>query len=435
MSLVPRSLFGRNVLLLLALFAFNLVCSVWVLRECVQKPRVAQLADLVARQIRSLQDGLQVLSADQQAVLLLRLNAGGDVRAVPAVAASPLSEPPSQSPLTRLFLNTLVDRLPPSVSDVRWSSEDQGTLWVHTHLAGQAYWLIVPRIKPETYPATALGLMAISTVLSLIGAALIQRRIHLPLSRLVRAANQIANGEVAEPLSEQSPEEIATVARAFNHMRTSLAQIDAERAVLLAGISHDLRTPLAKMRLAIEMLSRDGDPTLIGSMLRSAAEMDAIVEQFLEFARGENIRDRHLVDSNRLVRECAAVYAACGQALHLDLQELPWISLHPQSIARALNNLIENALRYAGPDVLLQSRCQDGVVQLSVLDRGPGVPESQIARLKRPFTRGDNTRGIRGVGLGLAIVERIALHHGGGLTLLSREGGGLHARIDLPYVE
>jgi two-component system osmolarity sensor histidine kinase EnvZ len=215
-------------------------------------------------------------------------------------------------------------------------------------------------------------------------------------------------------------------------MSTSLAQMDAERAVMLAGVSHDLRTPLAKMRLAIEMLSGDGDATLINSMLRSAAEMDAIIDQFLDYARATTAERMHSADLNRLVRECAEQYAADGHALRLSLQELPDLPVRLQSMKRAVDNLIENAVRYGGSDLLVESKLLRETARLSVMDRGPGIPASEIDGLKRPFTRGSNSTGIAGSGLGLAIVERIVRAHGGCFALLPREGGGLEARIDLP---
>ena len=432
MRLVPPSLFGRNVLLLLVLFMFNFLCGTLVLREGVQKPHITQLTDLVARQIRSLQNGLRALPVDRQQAFLRGLNAGGGIHVASAETIVAPSQHVSSKVLTRLFMDTLVVRLPGGASDLRWSEQDQGTLWVRMPVAGEEYWLIVPRVQLETYPITTAELATLTALLSLAGAALIQRRINRPLARLVQAANRIARGESVPPISEQAPKEIATLARAFNQMSEGLAQMDAERTVMLAGVSHDLRTPLAKMRLAIEMLTADGEPTLIESLLRSATEMDAIIDQFLEFARDARVADRHCVDLNRLVRKCAESYRVYGHSVALDLHDLPSIPVHPRSITRALDNLIENALRYAGSPVLIQSRCQDRVVQLTVLDTGPGIPESELESLKKPFVRGDNCAGIGGAGLGLAIVERIARLHGGVLTLLPREGGGLHARIELP---
>jgi two-component system osmolarity sensor histidine kinase EnvZ len=334
--------------------------------------------------------------------------------------------------LTGLLEDALVERLPRGRSDLRWGRQGQTTLWVKMPLAGEEYWLVVPKVQLDTRPLTTVELTTLTALLSLAAAALIQRRINRPLVRLVQAANRIARGESVPHLSERAPEEIAALTRAFNQMSAGLAQIDAERTVMLAGVSHDLRTPLAKMRLAIEMLSRDGEPTLIDSMLRSAVEMDAIVDQFHEFARLASVDARNRIDLNRLVRDCAESYQAYGHGVQLDLQELPPVSAHPQSITRALTNLIGNALRYAGPPVLVQSRCVDGAIHVSVLDSGPGIDECEIESLKRPFTRGRRSTGISGAGLGLAIVERIARFHGGALALLRREGGGLHARIELP---
>ena len=432
MIFVPRSLFGRNVLLLLTLYTINLFCGLVALREWVQKPHIAELADLVARQIRSVEAGLRALPTDQQRSFLRGLNAGGDLRAVSATSTVAPSRSMPPNLLAGLLEDALVERLAGGVPDLRWTRDGQTTLWVRMPLASEEYWLIVPRVQIDTHPVTTIELTILTALLSLVAAALIQRRINRPLVRLVQAANRIARGESVPHLSERAPQEIATLTRAFNQMSQGLAQIDAERTVMLAGVSHDLRTPLAKMRLAIEMLSRDGDPTLIDSMLRSAAEMDAIVDQFLEFARLASVDDRDRVDLNRLVRECAESYQVYGHGVQLDLQELPPVSAHAQSITRALDNLIGNALRYAGPPVLVQSRCLDGVVHVSVLDNGPGIDECEVESLKRPFTRGSYSSGISGAGLGLAIVERIARFHGGALALLRREGGGLHARIELP---
>jgi two-component system osmolarity sensor histidine kinase EnvZ len=168
--------------------------------------------------------------------------------------------------------------------------------------------------------------------------------------------------------------------------------------------------------------------------LRSAAEMDAIIDQFLDYARAGSGEEMCYADLNELIRECAARHAASGHVLPLCLQDLPELPLRVSSIRRAVDNLIENALRYGGPEVLIDSRLLQETVRVSVLDRGPGISAEQIETLKKPFTRGSNSAGIAGSGLGLAIVERIVRAHGGYFTLLPRDGGGLEARIDLPRV-
>jgi two-component system osmolarity sensor histidine kinase EnvZ len=436
MRLAPRSLFGRNVLLLLGLFMLGLACGVIALRQWVQKPRITQLSQLVVSQIRLMQSGLEALPAERRATTRPWLNArSGGTLLVPLAAADPPSGLVQMSVIARQLVNELRTRLPSGASDVRWSPTQHGTLWVRLSIAGESFWFIESGLQPEgELPGAGLVLMALTALLSVAGAALIQRRINRPLSRLVQAANELAMGEPAPRVSEEAPEEIATVARAFNQMTASLAQMDADRTVVLAGVSHDLRTPLTKIRLAIEMLSKDGDEVLIGTMLRGAAEMDAIIDQFLDYARAGSGEEMCYADLNELIRECAARQAASGHVLPLCLQDLPELPLRVSSIRRAVDNLIENALRYGGPEVLIDSRLLQETVRVSVLDRGPGISAEQIETLKKPFTRGSNSAGIAGSGLGLAIVERIVRAHGGYFTLLPRDGGGLEARIDLPRV-
>jgi two-component system osmolarity sensor histidine kinase EnvZ len=336
-------------------------------------------------------------------------------------------------PLTRQLVNDLSMRLPGVVDEVRWNPQQRGTLWAKVSVAGVEYLFVERDVLPDAdYPLTGLGVLAMTGALSLAGAIAIQRRINRPLSRLVEAARLIARGETPPPLSEREPREIATVASAFNQMTSSLAQLDAERAIVLAGVSHDLRTPLAKMRLAIEMLNRNGDTSLIDSMLRSTQEMDQITEQFLHFARASGVEEMSCSDLNQIVRECAAIYEAAARAPILDLRELPSVRLHLPSIRRAIYNLIENAYRYGAGEVRLTSGCGNGTVFVSVLDRGPGIAQSEIEAVRKPFVRGASSAGTGGAGLGLAIVDRIIRLHGGRLELLARDGGGLEARIQLP---
>jgi two-component system osmolarity sensor histidine kinase EnvZ len=335
--------------------------------------------------------------------------------------------------MVRQFLDDLTWRLPHGTLDVRWSPTQHGTLWVRVPIAGESYWFIESGLKPEgEYPAAVLGFMALTALLSVAGAALIQRRINAPLSRLVTAAKDLARGEAVPPLSEDAPQEIATVSRAFNQMSASLAQMDADRTVVLAGVSHDLRTPLTKMRLAIEMLNNDGNESLTVSMLRSATEMDAIIDQFLDYARSGSGEAAQNTDINQLLRECTDRHVAFGQVMSSSLDELPQVPLRVQCIKRAVENLIENALRYGGPEVLIESRLVKETVRVSVLDRGPGISAGEIEALRKPFARGRNSAGISGSGLGLAIVDRVVRLHVGQFALLPRDGGGLEARIELP---
>jgi len=216
-------------------------------------------------------------------------------------------------------------------------------------------------------------------------------------------------------------------------MAQALERAEAERALLLAGVSHDLRTPLSRLRLAIEMLG-EKSASMSEGMVQDIEDMDAIIDQFLDFARGDGAEAVDAGgDLNAIVNAVVERHARRGRPVSARLAPLPPIALRPMALQRLVVNLVDNALRYAGTPVEVETRLAEGGVRLSVLDRGPGIPATEAERMLQPFTRLDASRGSgRGSGLGLAIVDRIARMHGGTIVLLGREGGGLEARLRLP---
>ena len=278
-------------------------------------------------------------------------------------------------------------------------------------------------------------------LLALLGAWWLQRHIHRPLAQVVAAARQLAQGQTPAPLPEDGPEEIATVGRSFNHMAHSLAAAEQERALMLAGVSHDLRTPLTKLRLGVEIAGAQVDAPLAASMARSIDEMDGIVGQFLQFARvGSNAGEAEAPTTaslNDLAQAVAEAQADHGRTVRLALGTLPDVPVRPQALRRALDNLVENAWRHGTPPVLLRTGADADGVWLEVQDQGPGIAPAELDRIRQPFARGDGAArsGAPGAGLGLAIVERVARSHGGRLELHSAAGAGLRARLVLPRGE
>lgn len=443
MTLLPRTLFGRNVLLILALIVFGQLTGALLFVQFVQKPRVEQLASIAVRQINSARTLLETVSGEQRTLLIARMNSV-TTSGAPAVILT--LQPPSVdrkqdttylSPrnfLMRKFVQLLADRLQQPIGDLRWSNDGTGALWVPIHIGDAAYWLNLRGIWAERDVGLAwLGLSLLTGVLAICGAYLIQRRINQPLHRLVAAATQLARGETPQPLAEDVPTEIATVSRSFNQMAASLDRMDRERAIMLAGVSHDLRTPLAKLRLGIEILRNDRETELIDNMTRSCEEMDAVIDQFLDYARAGSAEVPVPVDLNELVRECVLAYAANGQTLIAELGEIPLVPLRPQALQRLLTNLVENALRYGQPEFRIVTRVNGAQLQLSVIDHGTGIPAAELEAMKRPFKRGSAAHnGKAGVGLGLAIVERIAQLHGGSLQLRATDPSGLTVVVAIP---
>lgn len=308
-------------------------------------------------------------------------------------------------------------------------------LWVSFSIGQDDFWVVIPRVQVDRpFPWQWLGWGALVILLSLAGAYLTAARINRPLRMLVNAADRLRNGEFPQKLPEDGIDELREVSRTFNQMAEALARLDTERTLLLAGISHDLRTPLARLRLAVELLPDEQVGHLRGGMVQDITDMDNIIHQFLDFVRGIEGEPTRLTDLNELVKSIAERHIRAGHNLSIRLAPTHMIPLRPLAMQRLLGNLIDNAFAYGKGEVIVSSRITADSIILSVMDNGPGIPESHMARLLRPFERMDTARGNKsGSGLGLAIADRIAKLHKGQLSLLNRPEGGLEARLTLPF--
>jgi len=217
-------------------------------------------------------------------------------------------------------------------------------------------------------------------------------------------------------------------------MQARLKRYINDRTAMVGAISHDLRTPLARLRLGVEMSARD--EALRSGMVADLEEMDRIIGQFLDFARDDATAALEVGDLNRVICSTVDRYARLGKDVRFHAGALPPMPLRPTALSRLASNLIDNALAYGAPPVEVATSTRGGQAVIDVADRGPGVPSAEVERLKQPFTRADASRtrsdGAAGAGLGLAIVDRIARLHGGTFDLLAREGGGTLARVALP---
>ena len=291
---------------------------------------------------------------------------------------------------------------------------------------------MLPGKRAESdFPFYWLGWGCAALVLAMLVAWLIVSHITRPLRKLTEAARAVGLGLHPEPIPESGASELMQLAASFNRMSEDLKRMDAERAEVLAGISHDLRTPLARLRLESEMSTVDEEARQ--AMASDIEQMDAILSQFLDYARG-NDEFLEPCDINKLVQQVTeSVRHALGGPLHLHLGTLPSLAVRRKALTRALANLIDNARKYGGGEITVATRHENGSILIDVMDRGPGIPPEELERLKRPFTRHNTARSnVDGTGLGLAIVERIVRLHGGHLQLHPRDGGGLIARLELP---
>ncbi len=432
MKLLPKSLLWRTFLLLALLMVLAVTAWAAIFTSLQREPRARQLAQMVVSIVNLSRSALVTAQPDRRRELLFELSDREGIRIYPVdddEVAAPL---PADSP----FLQMVADEVRRELgADTRFSlarDEEEG-FWVSFHIQDDEYWLMLPRERVERkFPLQWLGWGSAALLLALAGAYLIMFRVTRPLKTLADAARDIGHGRQPAPLKETGPDEIRSVTHAFNQMTRDLARLDEDRALILAGISHDLRTPLTRLRLAAEM---SADEALREGISADIGEMDKIIGQFLDFARDAEGEPPEPTDINGVIAHIAAPLQRRGARIELRLAELPQLMLRPLALLRLVANLLNNALHYGGEigPVEVETRHTGDQVVLDVLDRGPGIPEEEAERLKLPFTRLEAARtGASGAGLGLAIVNRVVLCHGGRFELLPRTGGGLVARVSLP---
>lgn len=316
------------------------------------------------------------------------------------------------------------------------SSQEAGRTWHWAALpsGGRTLWIGFPHDRVGTQPlAAALLVFGAGVGLAILAAWWLAVRTVAPLKRFDAAAAALGQGVMPALLPESGPRELAALAQRFNRLARQVQDLLEARTTLLAGLSHDLRTPLARMRLALEMLERRPDPAWIHRLDTDIGEMDRLVGDMLDLARGLGSEEPVPVDLGALAEELAARAREGGA--QVELRAVPVVLDLPEtSLRRVLGNLLANALRY-GAGQPLELRLEQGGAgwRIGILDRGPGIPEDQLAAVFRPFHRVDASRNpvTGGTGLGLAIVRQLAQANGWQVNLENRPGGGLAAWLSL----
>ncbi|MGF1713523.1 two-component system sensor histidine kinase EnvZ [Photobacterium chitinilyticum] len=259
-----------------------------------------------------------------------------------------------------------------------------------------------------------------------------------PLVALEQAALQVARGETPPHLPEKGASEIRAVTKSFNRMSEGIKQLEDDRALLLAGVSHDLRTPLTRIRLATEMMSPE-DGYLAESMIKDTEECNEIISQFMDYLKSTKQLEEEDLDLNILLQEVAEAEGGYEREIELELGDIPGIvRANAVAIKRSVANLVVNAIRYGNGWVKISSgvTADRKTVWFCVEDDGPGIEPDQVAKMFQPLTRGDSARGseAEGTGLGLAIVKRIIDQHDGAIQVTNRSAGGLKVQVSLSLV-
>lgn len=434
-DLLPGSLLWRIFLLVAVLMLASVTVWSVIFSHFDQQNRARQTAQTVVSIINLTRTALLNAAPSLRKDLLLDLATLEGIRIYPSEPADK-TEPLEDTDVMRLVITDVRLQLG---AETRFASAWEGLpgFWVSFRIESaepserDEFWVMLPAeriIRPHAREWMWWGIAALC--LAMLGAYMIVSRLNRPLKAMARAARVVGRGEFPPRLPESGPAEVADLAHAFNQMSHDLQQLDADRALILAGVSHDLRTPLARLRLGVEMCG--ADPADVDAMVSDIEDMDRIIGQFLEFSRIDGGEELQATDLAELSDDLAGVYARRGINIPITHPTAATALARPQALRRAVTNLIENALNYAGSPPELAVGTIDNRPAIHVLDRGPGIPESEIERVKRPFTRLESARtNTKGSGLGLAIVDRIVRGQNGEFRLQARSGGGLDAVIVL----
>jgi two-component system osmolarity sensor histidine kinase EnvZ len=433
------SLFWRTLLLVLLLIVASLAAWLQSFRVFERTPRAQSIAQQVVSVVNVTRAALLYSDPFVRRDLLAELATNEGIRIYPLEADDKVTPLPDQ-PLVRLIEKEIIAKLGVG-TQVAAAVDGVTGIWISLSIDDDRYWVFINRDPAaRAFGTQWIGWAAVALLLSVLGAILITRLINRPLANLSSAAAQLGRGQSPPLLPATGPVEIRTVNESFNRMVGDLAKLEADRAVLLAGISHDLRTPMTRMRLELEMAPLP-DPTR-KSMGEDLAQMDAIVRQFLDYARSTPQQAAEDIELAPLIE--AAVRRARFEAMpnthiELGLARGVLVSGYRTELERALDNLLTNADRYGRDsrtgalDLVVKLTSDEESALVSVSDRGPGVPADAVERLLRPFERGEIARsGSVGAGLGLPIVQRVARMHGGELRLVAATPHGLCAELSLP---
>ena len=430
MGFFPRSAFGQTVFLVAALLLINQVVSYVTVSLYVVKPTIEQVNLMLAKQVKTVfidwEDGIEI--NDDLSEKFFEIT-GIDVMTQREAMRQGLGQTREYPMLSRSMSAQLNGS-----ARVRITQTGPLVYWIEAPQA-PGYWVKIPlsgyqenNLEFLTFYLSSIGF------LSVLGGWLFARHLNRPLKALQQAAVKVGKGDFSTKLEEEGSTEVIEVTRAFNQMSRGIAALENDRRLLMAGVSHDLRTPLTRIRLATEMMS-DQDEYLREGIIYDIEDMNGIIDQFIEYLRHHKREELSCEDINALVGE--VVNCELKHQRSITFKSNPSIESIPLSsvaIRRVVTNMIENAIRYSDGDIEVLSYYNSNkkYVVIAVNDNGPGIPEGELESVFEPFKQGDAARGSEGSGLGLAIIKRIVDMHDGKVKLENRPEGGLSAQIYLP---
>ncbi|MBA6328816.1 two-component system sensor histidine kinase EnvZ [Colwellia sp. MB02u-6] len=427
MKILLRSAFGQTVLLIGVLLFINQVVSFISMSIYIIQPNTQLVNQLLAKQVR-----VVFIDIADEAISPAMGEAFQRETGIGVYREAAAMKLGLQEAVYYAFRSNEMSSLLGGRAEVRISQGDEYLFWIRPPQAPE-YWVKIPinGLREENFSPLTFVLMMLG-ILSVMGGWLFVRQLNRPLAALEHAAHDVGRGDFPKPLTEIGTTEIVAVTRAFNHMSKGIKQLEDDRNLLMAGISHDLRTPLTRIRLATEMIAED--EFLKAGIEGDIQDMNTIIDQFIDYIRHDSKDKVELSDINLLINEVVESESILEREIIINAEALPKVPLRYVAMKRVLANLIQNALRYSEGKTIVTSSFDKATQEVCfcVSDEGPGIAEVDVERLFQPFTQGDEARGTGGSGLGLAIIKRIVDTHGGRVELSNRVTGGLTAKVCLP---
>ena len=442
MKFIPNTLLARFLILIATVLIIAQVVSIRIFDYFERGPRAEAIAQEIETIVNFTRVSLISSREDKRLELLSELSTKGDIRIYPAYYFEDI-EPLAPDPFLKVVVRKLKERLGENTIVITDHYGIPG-LWVSFSIDQDEFWVVIPTPGDRPFPWHWIGWGIIVAGLSIIGAYATATRINRPLNLLIQATKQLKKGEFPKKLPLDSVTEFRTMSQTFNEMSESLSKVDQERKVLLAGVSHDIRTPLTRLRIAIEMLPKKIASKLKKSMEEDIFEIDNILNQFIDYVRGFNQEATVTTNLNEFFSHMKKQHQILNRNIvFVSNLKIPiFYDIKPISFRRLFDNLINNAFSYSTGEVVITIRKHKENISISVLDDGPGIPPDQIQRLLKPFERFDvismnkkqTADNRESCGLGLAIVDKITEAHNGKLVISNRAKNGLEVKIILPLI-
>ena len=442
MTLFPKNLLNRLILIIASLIIVSQLITIKVFDYFEMEPRAESMAQEISTIVKYTKAAIQSAYPSTRLDLLQSLSKMSDVKIVPAYYFENIKPLPDET-----FLSMVVKKIKQDLGEdtiVTLNHYDIPGIWVSFEIGDGLFWAVIPRnVFDRPFPWHWIGWGIVVFLVSISGAYFLTTRINKPLNLLINATSKLKKGLPFKKIPEDTATEFKEVTKAFNEMASNLSKSENERRFIMGSVSHDIRTPLTRMKLSLEMLPKKS-AFLKESMDQDIDEINQIINQFLDFVRGFDDEPISSLNFGNFLTELKKQHAILGHDLKIskitrskDIPKNLFIDVRPLAFKRLFDNLINNGVKFSKSNKIeLVAKLYDEKIEINVLDNGPGIPKAQREKLLEPFERLDQARGsIGGSGLGLAIANRIVMIHNGKLELINRRTGGLNVKLTFPLIK